>query len=185
MLTEFQINCKNEKINTCVFHLHYINVFFSLQVLRSADRWSTGTCENSILKAYIHTIENSQHFIYIEVINWLSSCQFHYPNIQTVNRRSQSLKVGLCSFQIFMKVLEAKSQQKCPCNLDLFLHKTVTESLNAAIAPALLLQIPVTFPSQPGLHAEPPSALWSALRTSSSSAALRRKPYIMKLVMRL
>uniref|UniRef100_A0A8C9XER7 Phospholipase n=1 Tax=Sander lucioperca TaxID=283035 RepID=A0A8C9XER7_SANLU len=35
-------------------------------VLRSADRWSTGTCENSILKAYIHTIENSEHYIYIE-----------------------------------------------------------------------------------------------------------------------
>uniref|UniRef100_H2UXH5 Phospholipase n=1 Tax=Takifugu rubripes TaxID=31033 RepID=H2UXH5_TAKRU len=37
-----------------------------VQVLRSADHWSTGTCENSILKAYIHTIENSEHFIYIE-----------------------------------------------------------------------------------------------------------------------
>ncbi|XP_049599377.1 phospholipase D2 isoform X2 [Syngnathus scovelli] len=37
-----------------------------VQVLRSADRWSTGTCENSILNAYIHTIENSQHYIYIE-----------------------------------------------------------------------------------------------------------------------
>ncbi|KAA8587084.1 hypothetical protein FQN60_000920 [Etheostoma spectabile] len=37
-----------------------------VQVLRSADRWSTGTCENSILKAYIHTIENSEHYIYIE-----------------------------------------------------------------------------------------------------------------------
>uniref|UniRef100_A0A3P8RYK0 Phospholipase n=1 Tax=Amphiprion percula TaxID=161767 RepID=A0A3P8RYK0_AMPPE len=37
-----------------------------VQVLRSADRWSTGTCENSILNAYIHTIENSEHFIYIE-----------------------------------------------------------------------------------------------------------------------
>uniref|UniRef100_A0A668A4Q8 Phospholipase n=1 Tax=Myripristis murdjan TaxID=586833 RepID=A0A668A4Q8_9TELE len=36
------------------------------QVLRSADRWSTGTCENSILNAYIHTIENSEHYIYIE-----------------------------------------------------------------------------------------------------------------------
>lgn len=63
----------------CVY-LHYINAFFPLQVLRSADRWSTGTCENSILKAYIHTIENSQHFIYIEVINWLSSRHFHYLN---------------------------------------------------------------------------------------------------------
>lgn len=41
---------------------------FYFQVLRSADRWSTGTCEDSILKAYIHTIENSQHYIYIEVM---------------------------------------------------------------------------------------------------------------------
>ncbi|KAM6907818.1 phospholipase D2 [Xenentodon cancila] len=37
-----------------------------VQVLRSSDRWSTGTCENSILNAYIHTIENSEHYIYIE-----------------------------------------------------------------------------------------------------------------------
>ncbi|XP_054611486.1 phospholipase D1 [Dunckerocampus dactyliophorus] len=37
-----------------------------VQVLRSADRWSAGTCENSILNAYIHTIKNSQHYIYIE-----------------------------------------------------------------------------------------------------------------------
>uniref|UniRef100_A0A8D3CEE1 Phospholipase n=1 Tax=Scophthalmus maximus TaxID=52904 RepID=A0A8D3CEE1_SCOMX len=37
-----------------------------VQVLRSVDRWSTGICENSILNAYIHTIENSEHYIYIE-----------------------------------------------------------------------------------------------------------------------
>nr|XP_057943877.1 phospholipase D1 isoform X2 [Doryrhamphus excisus] len=37
-----------------------------VQVLRSADRWSAGTCENSILNAYIQTIKNSQHYIYIE-----------------------------------------------------------------------------------------------------------------------
>ncbi|KAM4726578.1 phospholipase D2 isoform 2-T4 [Anableps anableps] len=37
-----------------------------VQVLRSADRWSTGSCENSILQAYIHTIKNSEHYIYIE-----------------------------------------------------------------------------------------------------------------------
>ncbi|KAG7516368.1 phospholipase D2-like [Solea senegalensis] len=37
-----------------------------VQVLRSADRWSTGTCECSILNAYIHTIKNSEHYIYIE-----------------------------------------------------------------------------------------------------------------------
>uniref|UniRef100_A0A8C8JAY4 Phospholipase n=1 Tax=Oncorhynchus tshawytscha TaxID=74940 RepID=A0A8C8JAY4_ONCTS len=35
-------------------------------VLRSVDRWSAGTCESSILNAYIHTIENSEHYIYIE-----------------------------------------------------------------------------------------------------------------------
>uniref|UniRef100_A0A6Q2YW32 Phospholipase n=1 Tax=Esox lucius TaxID=8010 RepID=A0A6Q2YW32_ESOLU len=38
----------------------------SVQVLRSVDRWSSGTCESSIHKAYIHTIENSEHYIYIE-----------------------------------------------------------------------------------------------------------------------
>ncbi|XP_056140777.1 phospholipase D2 [Lampris incognitus] len=38
----------------------------TVQVLRSVDRWSAGTCENSILNAYIHTIENSEHYIYIE-----------------------------------------------------------------------------------------------------------------------
>ncbi|KAI2664540.1 Phospholipase D2 [Labeo rohita] len=38
----------------------------SVQVLRSVDRWSAGTCEQSILNAYIHVIENSQHYIYLE-----------------------------------------------------------------------------------------------------------------------
>ncbi|KAG5852016.1 hypothetical protein ANANG_G00057960 [Anguilla anguilla] len=38
----------------------------SVQVLRSVDRWSAGTCESSIHNAYIHTIENSEHYIYIE-----------------------------------------------------------------------------------------------------------------------
>lgn len=37
-----------------------------VQVLRSVDRWSAGTCENSILNAYIDTIDNSEHYIYIE-----------------------------------------------------------------------------------------------------------------------
>ncbi|XP_068456617.1 phospholipase D2 [Clinocottus analis] len=37
-----------------------------VQVLRSADHWSTGINECSILNAYIHTIENSEHYIYIE-----------------------------------------------------------------------------------------------------------------------
>uniref|UniRef100_A0AAY4EKT8 Phospholipase n=1 Tax=Denticeps clupeoides TaxID=299321 RepID=A0AAY4EKT8_9TELE len=38
----------------------------SLTVLRSVDRWSSGTCECSIMNAYIHTIETSQHYIYLE-----------------------------------------------------------------------------------------------------------------------
>ncbi|XP_028653976.2 phospholipase D2 isoform X1 [Erpetoichthys calabaricus] len=37
-----------------------------VQILRSVDRWSAGTCESSIEKAYVETIENSQHYIYIE-----------------------------------------------------------------------------------------------------------------------
>lgn len=38
----------------------------SVQVLRSVDHWSAGTCECSIHKAYVDIIENSQHYIYIE-----------------------------------------------------------------------------------------------------------------------
>ncbi|XP_055223194.1 phospholipase D2 isoform X2 [Gorilla gorilla gorilla] len=38
----------------------------SVQVLRSVDRWSAGTLENSILNAYLHTIRESRHFLYIE-----------------------------------------------------------------------------------------------------------------------
>ncbi|XP_063059494.1 phospholipase D2 [Engraulis encrasicolus] len=38
----------------------------SVQVLRSADRWSVGACECSIMNAYVETIKNSEHYIYIE-----------------------------------------------------------------------------------------------------------------------
>ncbi|XP_023700617.1 phospholipase D2 isoform X1 [Paramormyrops kingsleyae] len=38
----------------------------SVQVLRSVDRWSAGTCESSIHNAYLHLIETSEHYIYIE-----------------------------------------------------------------------------------------------------------------------
>ena len=40
----------------------------SVQVLRSASKWSVGIQkkENSILQAYYHLIEHSQHYIYIE-----------------------------------------------------------------------------------------------------------------------
>ena len=40
-----------------------------LQVLRSTAGWTLGTVhtEHSILNAYVQAIENSEHFIYIEV----------------------------------------------------------------------------------------------------------------------
>ncbi|XP_053503803.1 phospholipase D1-like [Ictalurus furcatus] len=38
----------------------------SVQVLRSVGQWSAGTFECSIQKAYVDTIKNSQHYIYIE-----------------------------------------------------------------------------------------------------------------------
>ncbi|XP_020822230.1 phospholipase D2 isoform X1 [Phascolarctos cinereus] len=38
----------------------------TVQVLRSVDRWSAGTSESSILNAYLHTIRESCHFLYIE-----------------------------------------------------------------------------------------------------------------------
>ncbi|XP_048380134.1 phospholipase D2 [Stegostoma tigrinum] len=36
------------------------------QILRSVERWSAGSSENSIYNAYLHVIRDSQHFIYIE-----------------------------------------------------------------------------------------------------------------------
>ncbi|CAL8303021.1 unnamed protein product [Gadus morhua 'NCC'] len=38
----------------------------TVQVLRSVDRWSAGTCEQSILNAYVDVIEKSEHYVYIE-----------------------------------------------------------------------------------------------------------------------
>ncbi|XP_043933010.1 phospholipase D2 [Protopterus annectens] len=38
----------------------------NVQILRSVDRWSSGSCECSIHSAYIETIKSSQHYIYIE-----------------------------------------------------------------------------------------------------------------------
>uniref|UniRef100_K7F6G5 Phospholipase n=1 Tax=Pelodiscus sinensis TaxID=13735 RepID=K7F6G5_PELSI len=38
----------------------------NVQVLRSVDRWSAGTYECSIYRAYLSLIQSSQHYIYIE-----------------------------------------------------------------------------------------------------------------------
>ncbi|RNA09232.1 phospholipase D1 isoform X2 [Brachionus plicatilis] len=44
----------------------------SIQILRSLDLWSGGllNTESSILNAYCHLIENSDHYIYIEILFW-------------------------------------------------------------------------------------------------------------------
>lgn len=83
-----------------------------------------------------------------------------------------------------MKQLQEKIwQKKVLVTLKYFYTQKKNESLNAAIDQALLGQIPVTFSPQLGPHVEPPSALSSALRTSSLSAVPMRRPYIIKLVM--
>jgi phosphatidylserine/phosphatidylglycerophosphate/cardiolipin synthase-like enzyme len=40
----------------------------SCHIIRSASKWSAGLdkIENSILKAYLHLIDNSKHYIFIE-----------------------------------------------------------------------------------------------------------------------
>lgn len=93
-----------------------------IQVLRSADRWSTGTCENSILKAYIHTIDNSQHFIYIEVTSWLSLCHV------LISKPQQSDPVKI--IKVWVRYLSSHHEtitgenmaKKSSRNLEIFLH---------------------------------------------------------------
>lgn len=43
---------------------------FTMQVLRSVGDWSAGiaTKDNSILQAILHSIDFSEHFIYMEVL---------------------------------------------------------------------------------------------------------------------
>eukprot|EP00795_Rhopilema_esculentum_P005283 gene5283-436_t len=49
------------------------------QILRSASRWSAGiSTEDSIHKAYIETIRNSKHFIYIENQFFITSLKSEY-----------------------------------------------------------------------------------------------------------
>lgn len=49
----------------CIWHL---DCSVSIQVLRSAARWSAGITETemSIQTAYLHLIDTAKHFIYIE-----------------------------------------------------------------------------------------------------------------------
>ncbi|KAK3719337.1 Phospholipase D1 [Vermiconidia calcicola] len=48
-----------------------------VQILRSCSQWSIGTpgkVEHSIMNAYVHLIQHSQHFVYIENQFYISSC---------------------------------------------------------------------------------------------------------------
>ncbi|XP_003791251.2 phospholipase D2 [Otolemur garnettii] len=72
----------------------------TVQVLRSVDRWSAGTLENSILNAYLHTIRESQHFLYIEN-QFFISCS---------DGRTILNKVG---DEIVDRILKAHKQGQC------------------------------------------------------------------------
>ena len=54
-----------------------INGTCEVQMLRSACKWSLGTpdrVEHSIMNAYVQTIKDSDHFIYIENQFFITSC---------------------------------------------------------------------------------------------------------------
>lgn len=56
-----------------------------VQILRSACWWSLGTpdqTEHSIMNAYIKTIEQSEHFVYIENQFFISSCEVEGTRIE-------------------------------------------------------------------------------------------------------
>uniref|UniRef100_A0A2K6C213 Phospholipase n=1 Tax=Macaca nemestrina TaxID=9545 RepID=A0A2K6C213_MACNE len=72
----------------------------TVQVLRSVDRWSAGTLENSILNAYLHTIKESRHFLYIEN-QFFISCS---------DGRTVLNKVG---DEIVDRILKAHKQGQC------------------------------------------------------------------------
>ncbi|KAG8517119.1 Phospholipase D2 [Galemys pyrenaicus] len=72
----------------------------TVQVLRSVDRWSAGTLESSILNAYLHTIRESQHFLYIEN-QFFISCS---------DGRTVLNKVG---DEIVDRILKAHNQGQC------------------------------------------------------------------------
>lgn len=63
-----------------------------IQILRSCAQWSMGTpnkIECSIQNAYVHLIEKSEHFIYIENQFFISSCVVE--GVQIVNRIGDAL----------------------------------------------------------------------------------------------
>ena len=62
-----------------------LNGTCEVQILRSACWWSLGTpnhTEHSIMNAYIKTIEQSEHFVYIENQFFISSCEVEGTRIE-------------------------------------------------------------------------------------------------------
>nr|XP_058903909.1 phospholipase D2 isoform X2 [Kogia breviceps] len=77
----------------------------TVQVLRSVDHWSAGTLENSILNAYLHTIRESQHFLYIENQFFISCSDartvLNKVGDEIVDRILKAHKQGQC-FRVYM-----------------------------------------------------------------------------------
>uniref|UniRef100_A0A8C0DWM8 Phospholipase n=1 Tax=Balaenoptera musculus TaxID=9771 RepID=A0A8C0DWM8_BALMU len=77
----------------------------TVQVLRSVDLWSAGTLENSILNAYLHTIRESQHFLYIENQFFISCSDgrtvLNKVGDEIVDRILKAHKQGQC-FRVYM-----------------------------------------------------------------------------------
>jgi phospholipase D1/2 len=77
------------------------------QILRSVSCWSAGCPkpEQSIYKAYLTTIKNAQHFIYIENQYFISSINRVRPKNRIANALYQRLRLAMKNEQIFRVVV--------------------------------------------------------------------------------
>ena len=70
----------NHSITEVVSSSWHACTLFIMQVLRSVGDWSAGiaTKDNSILQAIVHSIDFSEHFIYMEVPVYVTMCMYTY-----------------------------------------------------------------------------------------------------------
>uniref|UniRef100_A0A671L3K8 phospholipase D n=1 Tax=Sinocyclocheilus anshuiensis TaxID=1608454 RepID=A0A671L3K8_9TELE len=102
---------RNQMGNFNVCFLSYNQTLQNLQslpfllVLRSVDRWSAGTCEQSILNAYIHVIENSEHYIYLEN-QFFISCSDQRNVLNTIGDAivKRILRAHRCKYRVFVVI---------------------------------------------------------------------------------
>jgi len=78
-----------------ICHLSSFYIITVLQVLRSVGQWSAGiaTKDNSILQAILHSIDFSEHFIYMEVLYysiWLYVRAFTLFVLHTIFQKRSS-----------------------------------------------------------------------------------------------